>query len=244
MSDHPLRYPSVTEGVPAEALPDLTVKQQRFAQCYAAHGNATRAYREAFEIDPGIRAGWLRQRAYDLVHEPRVAARVRELLAEAAEGTTISARARMVRLQDIIEADPSELVHIVAEACAQCWTDPMALAAALDRAATGDPIPDTDSPQSDCTNCRGYGVRRVVITATDHLSPSARKLLKAVRQKPDGTIEVQMHDQLSASDQLNRMQGVYVDKSVSLNINAHVEPLRDMTPAEIAELIQQQKQIR
>ena len=142
-------------------------------------------------------------------------------------------------LQDIVEANPDELVSIVAEPCAHCWADPLALAAVLDRGE----IPDTTSPQEDCKHCKGHGARRVVITPTDQLSPSARKLLKSVRQKPDGTIEVHMHDQLAASDQLNRMQGAYIERSVSVTAHVHVEPLKDMTPAEIAEMIVQQKRI-
>jgi hypothetical protein len=39
------------------------------------------------------------------------------------------------------------------------------------------------------------------------------------------------------------MQGVYVDKSVSVTAHVHVEPLKDMTPAEIADLIHAQKAI-
>src|SRR6202043_1667290 len=142
------------------------------AQLYASHGSAAKAYREAFDC-AAMKPATIRQRAYELVHEPAVAARVRELLVQAAEGTTISARARMVRLQEIVEASPDELVSIVAEPCPQCWTDTLAIAAALDR---GD-VPDTRAPQDDCATCKGHGVLRVVITPTDQLSPAARKLL-------------------------------------------------------------------
>jgi hypothetical protein len=103
-----------------------------FAQLYAAHGNAAKAYREAFDVSPGTKYGTVRQRGYELAHAPAVAARVRALLATAAEGTTISARARMVRLQEIVEANPDELVSVIAEPCKDCWPD-LARAAALDR---------------------------------------------------------------------------------------------------------------
>lgn len=230
-----------TANMPAEGVVLPTVlrpKVEHFAQLYAAYGNASKAYREAFDVRPGTRAAITAQRAYELVHEPAVAARVRELLAQAAEGTTISARARMVRLQEIIEADPGELVRVVVLNCPSCWSD-LALAAALDRGE----VPDTDGPQEDCPACRGRGVQDVRITPTDKLSASARRLLKGIRRKSDGSIEVLMHDAVAASDQLNRMQGAYVERSQSIVAHVHVEPLRDMTPAEIAELFNQQKQL-
>lgn len=245
----------------------LRPKQETFAQRYAAHGNAARAYREAFDCAPDIRPATVRQRAYELAHEPTVAARVRELLAEAAQGTTISARTRMVRLQEITEADPGELVRIVAESCRQChgishqhqWRDEMeyalALAQALDENAKlpqelWKPLP-TDAggygfdphraPYDGCPVCHGYGVTRVAITPTDQLSPSARKLLKGVRAKADGTVEVQMHDQLAASDQLNKMQGVYVDRSVSINANVNVPAPKDWSHEESLAFLQSLK---
>lgn len=231
---------------PGDYIPAVALrpKVEHFAQLYASCGIATRAYRAAFDVGPDTKAATVRQRAYELVHEPAVAERVRQLLAQASEGTTISARARMLRLQDIVEADPSELVSVVVEPCAKCWPDD-ALAIAADHAiATGGDLPNPNEPQSNCASCRGHGVHRVVITPTEQLSAGARKLLKGVRQKSDGSIEVTMHDQLAASDQLNRMQSIYVDRSASIVAHVHVEPLRDMTPAEVAELIHQQKLIR
>jgi hypothetical protein len=180
----------------------LRPKRERFAQLYAAHGNATRAYREAFDCAPDIRPGTIKQRAYELVHEPAVAERVRQLLALAAEGTTISAKARMVRLQDIVEADPGELVRVVADPCAKCYPADDALAQA---------------PREDCASCRGDGVSRLVITPTDQLSASARRLLKGIKRSSTGEIELRLHDQLTAADMLNRMQGSYApDRSVAL----------------------------
>ncbi len=223
MSDHPLPYQLVAASSGANLPTELRPKVEHFAQLYASHGNAAKAYREAFDVSPGTKYGTIRQRGYELAHEPAVAARVRALLVKAAEGTTISARARMVRLQEIVEANPDELVSVVAEPCPACWSDPLACAAALDRGV----VPDTDNPQEGCASCKGHGARRVVITPTDALSPSARKLLKSVRQKADGSIEVHLHDQLAASDQLNKMQGVYVDRSVSVNVT--VPALKDLT---------------
>lgn len=213
-------------NVPAAAL---RPKQEAFAQRYAEYGNATRAYREAFDVAATTSAATVRQRAYELAHEPAVAARVREILAVAAEGTTISARSRMVRLQDIVEADPSELVRVVVLGCERCWSDDISLAVAMDRALAAGTTLDMDAPQPDCRACRGHGAPRVVVTPTDQLSPSARRLLKSIRQKASGEIEIRMHDQLVAADMLNKMQSVYVDRSVSINAHVNVPALKDMS---------------
>jgi phage terminase small subunit len=226
----------------------LRPKQEAFAQAYAAHGNASRAYREAFDCGGTMKPNVIRQRGYELAHHPTVAARIRALFEAAAKDTTISARARMVRLQEITEADPGELVRTVVECCRSChgaghnyqWHDDADYARAWDAAiADSTPLPSMAGgfgfsphlpPHDDCPACSGYGVPRVVVTPTDQLSPSARRLLKAVRQKSDGSIEVQMHDQLAASDQLNRMQGVYVEKSVAINANVAI-PVPDKVSA-------------
>ncbi len=180
---------------------------------------------------------------------PRSRPASRELLANAAEGTTISARARMVRLQLITEADPGELVSVIAEACRWChgaghayqWVDLaeylQALSAAVakneKRAARGRsqlPLPSDSGgydfdpqaePAATCPRCNGDGVQRLRVTPTDKLSASGRALLKGVRQKSTGEIEVMFHDALAASDQLNRMQGVYVERSESRNLNVN-----------------------
>src|SRR5258708_33714843 len=117
MSDVTISGPLVPELVPdavptvaAELVtnwndrpPALGPKAERFAQRYVAHGNAARAYRESYDVSPSMKPATVRQRGYELAHEPAVAARIRELYDEAAKDTTISARARMVRLQEMCE---------------------------------------------------------------------------------------------------------------------------------------------
>ncbi|MEO8019726.1 MAG: terminase small subunit [Pseudomonadota bacterium] len=225
----------------------LTPKQENFAQRFAAHGNASKAYREAFDCSGSTRPSTIAQRAYELVHSPGVASRVRELVAVAAEGTTIDTRSRMVRLQDIVEADPGELVRTVNEACRYChgvnhlyqWTVDEFCAACDDAERTGKPLPTCEGglgftphaePHEECGHCHGDGVTRVVITPTEKLSPSARRLLKSIRQKATGEIVLTLHDQLAAADMLNKMAGVYVDRSVSLNVNANLPAPKDLTP--------------
>ena len=200
-------------------------------------------------------AGWRDK----LAHLPAVEHRVRALTAAAAQNTLVDTRSRMVALQRVVEADPTEIVSIIGNACRHChgidhefhWRDANELCRALDRhlasLATPDPLPRPSAhggfgyrgdvpPHDDCPQCLGDGVTHVRLTPSDELSPNARALLKGIRAKPDGTIEVSFHDKLAASDQLNRMAGVYVEKRVNLNVD--VSPLApDMSQADMLALI-------
>lgn len=213
--------------IPAPPRPPrpLLPKHERFAQQLARHGDAVAAYRAVYRSKANGMAsyGGLRSNAFRLSHRPDVAARVRELLAEAAQAAGVDAAARAARLQQIVDADPREIFQVTAEPCPKCW-----------------PAESTDSqPNPSCGACRGEGTRRVVITPTDELSPAGRALLKSVRQRANGEIEIRLHDQLVAADILNKMQGVYVEHRVNVNFN--VTPLEKMSREQQLEFLQSLK---
>jgi Terminase small subunit len=201
----------------------LTKKRELFAQRLAALGNATEAYRRTYRRR-GASPAALRVRAHELAHSSDVAARVRQLLAESAGDAVVATQARMARLQAIVEADPAELVRVVRVPCPACWPAAEAQANA-EQGGEAAPLQGAqDAPREGCLACHGDGARQVVITPTDDLSPAARMLLKGVRQKATGEIEVRLHDQLTASDQLNRMQGSYApDRSLGLTAHVNVD---------------------
>lgn len=66
-------------------------------------------------------------------------------------------------------------------------------------------------PHGMCPECMGAGFLRVIIPDTTQLGPQARKLYKGIRVKGDGSVEVLMHDQVAARDQLHRLLGAYKD---------------------------------
>lgn len=249
-----------TSRPPALADELANVTHEQFARALAEHGNATRAYRECFNVATSTASSSVNRTAYNLAHRPDVAARVRALTALAAETTLISTRSRMVALQRIVEADPTEVASIRGLCCRHChgkdygyqWRNAAEFARALDKYGASLkgpkplPMPDasggfgfvgTHAPNRECPHCMGDGITRVSLTPSDELSPGARALIKSIRQKADGSIEVQLHDKLTASDQLNRMAGVYVEKSVHLNID--IKPLSpDMSHADMLDLIE------
>jgi len=231
---------SGTELLPA--APSLTPKQLAFSRAVCDHGNASRAYRETYDTS-GMNAGTIRRHAYRLMHRPDVAEVVRDMQAAAAEGTTVSLRSRIVSLQQLAEADASEIVQIRTFACRHCWgfqhryqwCDENELAIAHEEAeqaimqgATTTKRPDPRGgfgyspalePREDCPRCLGLGETRTVLTPSSEWSPAARKLFKSARMKSDGTLEIEMESRAAASEQLARLSGWNVERSESRSVS-------------------------
>src|SRR5258708_31443421 len=112
----------VVVTAPPVALADelANVTHEQFARALAEHGNATRAYRECFNVAASTASSSVNRTAYNLAHRPDVAARVRALTALAAETTLISTPSRLVALQRIVEADPTQVASIRGLCCRHC----------------------------------------------------------------------------------------------------------------------------
>jgi hypothetical protein len=218
---------------------NLTWRQEGYARCVAAG----MSYSEAFRLggcvatSPGSKS---RQIA-DLNRHPGVTARIREL-SEAADQDTVKAlNDRMHWLRLIISARPEELTRIRVDACSFCWTDD-AIARAVSEHYAGHPfgerppLPDETKPNDRCDHCKGDGIARVVLTPTDELSPAGRALFKGAMQDDKGVIKLYMQDQLAAADMLNKLQALYITKSLNLNLNATVPAARDVSTEDMGRL--------
>lgn len=88
-------------------------------------------------------------------------------------------------------------------------------------------------PSPECPHCMGEGFVRVAPCDTTKLSPQALKLLKGVKQKADGSIEILMHDQMQARDMIIKMLGAYKDpkQAAPPTPGGSLEPIdKDATP--------------
>lgn len=85
-------------------------------------------------------------------------------------------------------------------------------------------------PAPMCPSCMGAGTLHVVIADTTKLSPAGSKLYKGIRVKGDGSVEVLMHDQVAARDQLHRLLGAYKD---TLAVNAPPAPETGKTAGDV-----------
>jgi hypothetical protein len=181
----------------------------------------------------------------ELNSTPHVRARIAELRVRADNEIVSTIAERMSWLRLIIQADPTELSRVVRDPCDLCWSDDeVAKAYAAHFSPSpfheGRPaLPDLLKPRDSCRHCRGDGLRRVVLTPTDELSPAARALFKGASQDDKGVIEIKMHDQVAAAEMLNKMQSAYVTKSLNINANVTVPAARDANPEDALRLFEQ-----
>lgn len=61
----------------------LTDKQEAFALAYVETGNATEAYRRAYDVAADARDSWIYVEAAQLIDHPKIAPRIQEILAQA-----------------------------------------------------------------------------------------------------------------------------------------------------------------
>jgi hypothetical protein len=226
----------------------LTPKQEAFAQAFVEMGDATAAYKSAYETD-GMLPTTIKRSAWDVRHNAKVAARIHGLRNAIAQTFVLSEAALKLAAYEIAEADPAALQHVKVYCCGMCHSEEQ-LAREVSRylasQGTSTPLapPDAFTPTDDpfapvnprCESCMGAG-RIVTYTAdTTTLQGAERRLYRGFEIARDGSIKILMHDQLAARDMANKAGGVYVTKTESVNrnynLNATVEPSKPLTADE------------
>jgi hypothetical protein len=225
---------------------DLTPKQEAFAQAFVETGDATAAYKAAYDAS-GMQPTTIKSSAWTVRHNPKVAARIHALRGAVASAFVLNEAALKLAALELAEADPAALQHVRVFCCAMCWSDEQLAKqvtrymASLD-AGTPLPAPSIFTPTDDpfapvnpvCESCMGSGHIVTYITDTTTLQGPERRLYKGYDIRPDGSVRILMHDQMAARDMAMKAAGVFVTKteSRSLNINATVavDPA-DLEPA-------------
>lgn len=223
-------------SVKPTSLAPLTDSQERYALHYTTYGDPVAAYQHAYNPTTTRRAS-LQQLAYRVRNHPRVAARIIELRnAQAAGDPALTAQALVADLQAMVDVDPETLQQIRVVPCAECWTDD-ALVAAVGR--PNAPLPDVDSPRDDCAACAGAGRLVGHVTPSAELPLAARRLIKGIEFFPGGSVKrVIYHDQATLRTELHKLKGMHVDRSINLNVNANIAPLKDMSRDEALALLE------
>lgn len=248
-----------TEMMPAAGPPvakALTPRQDAFARAYASTGLAVDSYRAVYSCE-GSSHATVRVNASRLLHTPSVARRIRELQDAAAERAVRSNAALMADLEEMVDANPGELVRIETGCCRHChgergayqWRE-AEYATACDAALTdpGSPWPNMAgglgydagrAPNPDCGACDGKGVSRVVYGSTAEITRAAQRLVRGVETWPDGTLKrLHLHDQTALRIELHKLRGLHVERSVNLNVNANVPTPKDMTAAQALDYLE------
>ena len=87
-------------SAPSPTSPTLTAKQEAFCLVYLQTGNASEAYRTAFDVSPETKPESVWQAASHLMADIKVAARVRELREEAKNLALVSVGTLTDRLEE------------------------------------------------------------------------------------------------------------------------------------------------
>jgi phage terminase small subunit len=217
---------------PVSTLP-VKPQPEMFVREYLVDLNQTQA---------AIRAGYspasARQTASRLMATPAVAEAITKAMVERAQATAITADKVLERYWAIATANPQELTSLYRSCCRFCWgkdhhyqwtpqelrdaqrehakevafadEKQLALIEPVDEAG-GTDFDARKDPNPACPECFGAGVERVHFKDTRDLSPSARLLFAGVKTTQNG-MEVKVHDQMAALQQVGRHLGMFKDR--------------------------------
>lgn len=96
----------------------LTQKQEAFALAYIETGNASEAYRRAYDVKPGTKESTINRTAKELVDNPKIAARIAELRAPVVEKAGLTLEKHLddlLRLRNMAVKDAKWSAAIQAE---------------------------------------------------------------------------------------------------------------------------------
>lgn len=226
---------------PMGASPLKDVRREAFAIEYVRMGcrNAAGAWRKAVD-DWRVLPSIATRNGKNWAEETEVAERVAYLHAQHMAAHAPNWTEYMADLDAMIRADVNEIVRTVTYACRHChgvdhgyqWTDAMEHARAVSDAVMANrPAPEEQGgygytkravPHEDCPQCHGNGITQVLVSDTTRLSRGARMMLKGIKQKADGSIEVELHDHAKLRELVGRALKVFggsLDKAAELDAN-------------------------
>ena len=215
--------------------PITSKMMQVFILEYIKDFNGTRA-----AIDAGYSPKTARQKAVELLNDPRIDAAINDAIKDRAKRLRIDADSVLYKWWQIANADPNELTQLRRFNCRYCWGDDHEYQwtpkqyerACLDAQKDDQPEPynlggsfyeKKRAPHPDCPECGGDGAEQVYFADTTELSPQAKLLYQGVEQTKFG-IKINMADQSKVLENVARHLGMFKD-----TVN-HVSADGSMTP--------------
>jgi phage terminase small subunit len=226
---------------------EATARQHHYAQLIISGLSRPEAYRTAF---PDATGPSISQRAYQLERKPNVKKLIDDGRAMIVQTIALTHADLARRWAEDIVTDRNEIAQVRRVPCRYCWGEDhgyqetpaergarrKAFDQALARLTASTKhgavvaVPDFDElggigytikrePHPDCPECFGEGEERVYLADTRKLSKAALGLFEGVEIK-SGMVSVKVKDRAGAEDRLARHLGMFVDRKLSLNINA------------------------
>lgn len=217
----------------------LDARETIFRDEYLVDLNPYRAAKVAGYADSVARSSAFKWVKHPEV-KPLLYAQIQKALEGRSVRTQITADKVLERYWMMATADPNELTQVRHNNCRHCngkdykfqwkneyeYEDALASAIAEEKAMQID-MPDyqavlpnddggygfvpTALPSDECPNCFGEGKVEIYFGDTRYLSAHGQALFAGIKQTKDG-LEVKMHDQKAALDQVARHLGMFNDK--------------------------------
>lgn len=168
----------------------LTPKQEKFAQIFVETGNASEAYRQAYDTS-GMKTETVNRNAMALLADNKIATRLVVIRGKIAEKHAI-------KHDDLVEA-----------------LRPIALGGDVRKLmAWGDSVPVTDPATGRTVMATG-----VVIKSSDQIDDATAAMISEISQDKNGTVRVKFHDKLAAVEKLGKLLGLIEEKnSTTINL--------------------------
>lgn len=242
----------------------LTLKQENFCQFYVASRDPSGSYRAAYDCAPTATDAGIRGAANELLRNPTIAARVKELIATATVNQIAKPLAEIIDVIDqMASVDYDELSSEGVGSCRHCWGVGHAYhwkdfeyaeawdaweARARQAKVDGEPeppMPDcsggldyrfTRPPNPDCPRCEGNGRIYQRNVDTSKLSPAARLVYQGTKVTKNGR-ETIVVDKAKIIDMQVRLRGGFKDNiALGGTVGALIGnvDLTGKTPAEAA----------
>lgn len=216
--------PAKSGRVTAKKSEQVEERWRAFAREYVKDFNGTRAA-VAVKYSPKTAA----VQASRLLTNAKVQEFVRQANARIVERAEVDGAAVVRRLEDMMLADPRDLVEIYVSCCRHCYgvghdyqytlgEYNAKREAWLDEGKAIEKFPEKGGlgydarrePYPECPECFGTGVERQVLKDTRKLSRRAAVLFAGVRMGKGGALSVLMHNQLDVAEKLMRHHGQYL----------------------------------
>ena len=179
-----------TPGAPNAAdAPKLTLKQERFCRVYLETGNASEAYRQAYDCE-GMAPATVNREAAALLDNPKITTRLAAARSALAEKHGVTIDWVMHQLKAIAGADIRKAVR---------WN--------------GLEITEEDNPDGgDILVVKHQYTNAVLLKNSDEIDDDTAAAIAEVSQSPTGGLRLKFHDKLAALDRLGRTLGMFRDK--------------------------------
>jgi phage terminase small subunit len=180
--------PAAADGSEGPA-PKLTPKQEKFVQVYLETGNASEAYRQAYDC-AGMAPATINSEAAALLVNPKITPRLEAVRAAVAEKHGVTVDWVMHQLKAIAGADIRKALK---------WN--------------GLEITEEDNPDGgEVLVVKHQYTNAVLFKNSDEIDDDTAAAISEVSQSPTGGLRVKFHDKLAALDRLGRTLGMFRDK--------------------------------